>query len=887
MIKNIINFYAQCYIAGNRQLGIRNLLKSNIEGLYFIPSIQSIQTEYNPIHVDEEEGVKLLKQLELYKNDKRVIVTYLGFKHNGDHVIPLYLIPGKLTAELNNYVNNFSLEIDIDKKYINPEFEQYLKKNISKTDYTALINILNEIQLFTEEDFIKLHLCLENIKSLNIDHFDSFKNILLRKQIKKIENNSFFSQLSIGLIRKSIKTRSVLSELEQSKYLDNYSDPLKFLFGDSYAKNGKPLNIFSPFTLNTTQESVAKNCMTKPISLVTGPPGTGKSFTIAAIALNAAMQGKSVLISSKTDQAVDVIANKLHYEFDAEELFMRGGGGAYKKELKFRLKQIVSFKNNTTEGTVKSYLKTDDKLRNIKVRIKKLEKAINKRLEVESDLSTYLIAGKANFFSRFWKERKIKKTLQKTTIVKLIEEYQKVLNHQLIYQRQYINQLYKFKLNKGVNENRKKINSFNASLGAQTNQRKESYFSQADIKSLFEFFPIWLTNLKDVGNVFPFEKNLFDLVIIDEASQVDIANSIPVLQRAKHAIIVGDPMQLRHISFLSQLKEDQLKEKNQLESNSNVLSYRSSSLYDMCDHQISGSDQIYTLNEHYRSKPGIINFSNQYYYGAQMVNFKTIKEHDLELGLKFINIDGFKNDKGINQKEIDYVFKIIKAILKHKRVVKSLGIISPFRDQVDAIRKQVDERLSFAEIKKLNLRIDTPYGFQGDERDIIILSLVIDSDNSPMVHQYLNKPGVFNVSITRARENQHVLFSFKPTQLPTDSILRKYFEFEHKEKGITNNYKDEFLSSITNYLKSIGIDNFTINKELGSSLIDISFYHNEQLYAIDLIGFPGAQEEYLHLEEHQMLERMNKQLIVVSYFAWELDRKRIEQDIYTRLNEVI
>lgn len=881
MIKNILNFYAQCYISDNRQLGIKNLMKSSIEGQHFIPSIQSVQTEYNPIHIQEDIAFKLLKQLTLYHNDKRLIVTYLGFKTEDNTVLPIYLIPGKLNGPYADY----TLEIDLDKKYINPEFEQYLKNKTSESVFKNTIETLNDISTFSEEEFIKIHLCLEQINTIDLITFDSFTNLLNRKEINKVTQGSFFCQLSIGLIRRSIKLRSVLNELEKSIEIKSYSDPLNYLFGNSKHKKGKELDIFSPFTLNTTQESIAKKCLTEPLSLITGPPGTGKSFTIAAIALNAAMQGKSVLISSKTDQAVDVIVNKLQQEFDAEDLFMRGGGGNYKKDLKFRLKQIVSYKKSKNEGTVKSYLKTDDKLRNIKKRISKLEKSINQRLETESDLSAYLIAGNTNFFSRFWKERKINKTLQKTTLVKLIGEYQKTLDHQRIYQRQYINQLYRYKLNRGVLENRKKINSFNASLGARTNQKKDSYFSEADIKSLFDFFPIWLINLQDIGNVFPFEKNLFDLVIIDEASQVDIATAIPAMQRASHAIVVGDSMQLRHISFLSQQKENELKEYNNLEKNIEVLSYRDSSLYDICDHKINDPTQIYTLNEHYRSKPGIINFSNQYYYGAQLMNFKQIEEYDLNPGLKFINIDGHRNEKGVNQNEIDYIFKILNKTLKHKRDVSSVGIISPFRDQVDAIRKQVDERLSFAEIKKLNLRIDTPYGFQGDERDIIILSLAIDNDNTGMVHQYLNKPGVFNVSVTRARENQYVLFSFKPTRLPANSILRKYFEFDHELKEKETDYSDEFLTSIISYLQSIGIENFTINKELGPVLLDITFYHKDQLFAVDLIGFPGKQEEYLHLDEHQMLERMNKELIVVSYFAWQLDRERVEQDIYKVLNE--
>ena len=847
--------------------------------MYFINNVTSLQTEYVPITIEEEVASKLLKQLTLYHNDKSLIITFLAITSAEGKVIPIYLIPGKL----ENVADENILEIDLDKKYINPEFEFYIKNILESKDSENLLDTLNDIADFNQEDFIKLHLLLESQKIIKGDNLSGFFNTIKRKEIKTITTHTIFSQLSIGLIRRSIKLRSLLNDLNKLQEKKMYSKPLEFLFSLSKFSSSSKLDLFSPFTLNPSQETIAINCLKYPISLVTGPPGTGKSFTIAAVALNAAIQGKSVLITSKTDQAVDVISDKLKNEFEAEELIMRGGGGTYKKDLKFKLKQLVSFKTTNEKRYSLNYLKTKNRIQDVKSKLKKLNGSINKRLIKECKLSEFIITDSGNFFTKKWKNYQINKVLKRRSLIALIKEKQKSLQHLRTYQRQYINHFYQYNLFMGVKSHRKNITAFNSSLGARTNVRKDSYFSEANINSLLKFLPIWLINLQDIGNVFPLKKELFDLIIIDEASQVDIASSLPALFRAQNAIVVGDPLQLRHVSFLSNDKEEQLKEDYKLTSE-NWPAYRESSLYDLCDQNIENTKQTYVLHEHYRSKPGIINFSNHYYYGNQLQNFKREYEHDLGLGLKFISINGERNDKGFNQSEIDYVFKILRASLKRKRDIKSVGIISPFRDHVDAIRKQVDEKLSYEQIKKLQLRVDTPYGFQGDERDIIILSLAIDDNSASMVHQYLNKPGVFNVSVTRSREFQYILYSFKPTKLPQDSILRKYFEFEHKSEVAKSTYSDDFLESVLKYLQSIGVDNFTINKEIGNLLIDISFFHNEKLYAIDLVGFPGEQESYLNLNEHSIIDRLDNELIIISYLSWQLDRKRIELDLFERLN---
>ena len=71
-------------------------------------------------------------------------------------------------------------------------------------------------------------------------------------------------------------------------------------------------------------------------------------------------------------------------------------------------------------------------------------------------------------------------------------------------------------------------------------------------------------NLSDAASILPLQRDMFDLVIIDESTQCDIASSFPVLQRGKRAVVVGDPKQLRHLSFLPRERQEAIADRYSL-----------------------------------------------------------------------------------------------------------------------------------------------------------------------------------------------------------------------------------------------------------------------------------------------------------------------------------
>jgi superfamily I DNA and/or RNA helicase len=175
------------------------------------------------------------------------------------------------------------------------------------------------------------------------------------------------------------------------------------------------------------------------------------------------------------------------------------------------------------------------------------------------------------------------------------------------------------RLHDALRRHRREFSAFLQAIRARTGGKQEDLFQKIDFKVLFTAFPVWLANLADIHDVLPLQKELFDLAIIDEATQCDIASSLPILQRAKRIVITGDPNQLRHLSFLSKDRQAALLGKYEVPMDTAELyDYREKSILDFVNAKLTSQDQVIFLNEHYRSEPPIIAFSNETFYGGAL-----------------------------------------------------------------------------------------------------------------------------------------------------------------------------------------------------------------------------------------------------------------------------
>ena len=282
-----------------------------------------------------------------------------------------------------------------------------------------------------------------------------------------------------------------------------------------------------------------------------------------------------------------------------------------------------------------------------------------------------------------------------------------------------------------------------------------------------------------IKSAFPLSDELFDIVVIDEASQCDIASALPLVLRAKQLVIIGDPMQLKHISKVQSYEEKYIVNKLNIDTNLR-LDYVNESLYDYCYNlSIISKSQSVFLKEHFRCHPQIIGYSNKAFYGPKMGQeleiLTTNEQFKIEpKGIHWLNVDGnHHQQRNINKKEQDKVIELaLKLADKHKEA--TIGITTPFSHQAKDLNEAIPNTY------RSRIKADTVHRFQGDEKDIMILSLVLSSDSSKYKAEWINNkvPFLINVAVTRAKNSLYIIGNAKYCKtLPNNSPLGQLVKY--------------------------------------------------------------------------------------------------------------
>jgi hypothetical protein len=336
------------------------------------------------------------------------------------------------------------------------------------------------------------------------------------------------------------------------------------------------------------------------------------------------------------------------------------------------------------------------------------------------------------------------------------------------------------------------LRAFTARLRWKTRSRVESANKKIDFQKLFDVFPIVLGEIKALHQYLPFESEIFDLVIIDEASQVNLAEIVPVLYRAKRICIVGDHKQLgieaggliflnkfferlmwqRHFENMQgmTLTVDEAKQRNLLVTDSSLLDLARNEANALLTESNSN-----TLREHFRSLPMLAEFTSSEFYqdnpkdeGLRVMT-STPGRQKL-IAFKNIEVSGSRlsGSNKSNPEEVTRVKGLIVDILAGKKDgdlkelgdieeikgLPSVGVVSFISDQIAALEEECMKTFSIEEMKKVDLMIGTPEKFQGNERDVIIFTPSVDETCNRSVG-FMEEAKRFNVATSRAR-----LFTF-------------------------------------------------------------------------------------------------------------------------------
>ena len=320
-----------------------------------------------------------------------------------------------------------------------------------------------------------------------------------------------------------------------------------------------------------------------------------------------------------------------------------------------------------------------------------------------------------------------------------------------------------------IHHNKKKegavrdITSYKSYLPDQIPWKDDEYmrFTQRT-RDFLDIFTLCSVTSLSTKNAFPLASELFDMVIIDEASQCDIASALPLIMRTKQLVVIGDPMQLRHISAVKVEEEREIKKKLGL-ANSQYVRYAECSLYDYCKDYISnvtsGQSIPFMLSYHYRCYPSIIGYSNDMFYGGVMGQRLEVKTDTSRLkgnpqGIVLVNVIGKQVSDNVNVNEAE-AKKAIELAVKSAQSYPdvTIGIVTPFMHQAEKINSMIPA--SYAD----RIEANTVHKYQGDEKDIMIYSLVVTSNSPDRKIFWIDNivPNLVNVAVTRAKSTLYVV----------------------------------------------------------------------------------------------------------------------------------
>ena len=263
--------------------------------------------------------------------------------------------------------------------------------------------------------------------------------------------------------------------------------------------------------------------------------------------------------------------------------------------------------------------------------------------------------------------------------------------------------------------------------------------------TLLEGFPCMICSLRDYAEYIPLERELFDIIIIDEASQVSIAQAFPAIIRAKKMIILGDRKQFGNVktsnaskelntSYFTKVKAALKSERMEFESDLEIRVEKLNIGNSILDFMENLSNFDIMLKKHFRGYPEMISFSSKYFYNNSLQAMK-VRGKPVDQILKFVELehDG-KTDiyKNTNEQEALHILDMILHQLESQDL-RSVAVITPFTEQQTLISKLFSNHAKYEEFSKLlKFRSFTFDSCQGEERDLIYYSFVATPDKDKL-----------------------------------------------------------------------------------------------------------------------------------------------------------
>ena len=656
------------------------------------------------------------------------------------------------------------------------------------------------------------------------------------------------------------KTLSLADKYERMAFVAKNSLLESYLNTETYSRTnekrsaGEPI---FPFGCNRSQNKAVKNALENKISIIQGPPGTGKTQTILNILANLLLEGKTVQIVSNNNSAVENVQEKLiadGLDFLCAKLgrvsnkneFIEAQQGCYPDMAAWEISDDTAarFEARRLSKELQALYKVQEDLATTSEELKECKRQIEQFPRTVESKGRWSPQTLQKYLRICIKDMERKHHLSWLTRIRLrfrrlpadessVETIQCHLFAAKIEKLEEQCAEYRGML-EGIEQKNLRLRELSLKILKRNlfktygskKERKVFALDEIYLKSrdFLKEYPIVLsTTFSATSNIN--QEYKFDYLIMDEASQVDIASGALALSCANNVVVVGDLKQLPNVvSSHSEEVSDAVFAKYGL---AEAYRYSKNSFLSSVCRLVPTAPQT-LLKEHYRCDPLIIGFCSKQFYDGELIPMKkTEEEYDPVRVIR--TVSGNHARGNVNFRQVDAVVQEVLPVLEER--FTDIGIIAPYNKQVDAIEAALTE-------EGKNYQTATVHKFQGRENDAIILSTV---DNQ--VREFTDDPHLLNVAVSRAKKQFTLIVSAGEQPDSNIQTLIDYIEYYQSEPSqsqvssifdlLYEGYSEELLDFYKTHRKVAEFDsenlaywaiNETIQEKGGSHLNVLMHY---------------------------------------------------------------
>lgn len=428
--------------------------------------------------------------------------------------------------------------------------------------------------------------------------------------------------------------------------------------------------------------------------------------------------------------------------------------------------------------------------------------------------------------------------------------------------------------------------------------------AQRAMRSAQSAVPVWIMSISQAIDSFrPGHDAAFDVIVIDEASQAPL-DAMAVLGLGQRVLVVGDDKQISPTVIIDETEADRLRRQHLLDvPDAEGFDVRTS-LYDTAARRFPG---VIQLREHFRCLPEIIGFSNDLAYDGRIDPLRERHPDPRWEPVRAVAVADAERNGMVNAVEAEAVIEVVQDVLADERFGPSdaypdgatIGVVAMVgQDQGRAIQSLLLESVPTDEIERRNIRVGSPYQFQGDERDVMIISMVDapDPEGGTTGQAATNKRQhqSYNVAASRARDHLIVLHSFDPAALADTDLRRRLVHFARHPAASVDTAVDlhdrcesRFERDVLDRLLPLGLQ-LRVQYPVAGYHIDVTATDADgRRVAIECDGdnFVGSEQLRADAERQRILERVGWRFARLRASAFYADPDGAVDALVARLAE--